>query len=65
MDCQRNLSRCVKRSLLFSECNRLTVTIRLELDIETGELLFEWASLDHVSPDGMSQCSLPFSGDFC
>ncbi|KKY28928.1 putative secreted protein [Diplodia seriata] len=22
-----------------------------ELDIETGELLFEWASLDHVSPD--------------
>jgi len=23
----------------------------LELDIETGELLFEWASLDHVTPD--------------
>ncbi|KAK0661264.1 hypothetical protein DIS24_g2498 [Lasiodiplodia hormozganensis] len=22
-----------------------------ELDIETGELLFEWASLDHVTPD--------------
>ncbi|KAL4959111.1 arylsulfotransferase family protein [Aspergillus stella-maris] len=22
-----------------------------ELDIETGELLFEWSSLDHVSPD--------------
>jgi hypothetical protein len=25
-----------------------------ELDITTGELLFEWASLDHVSPDGKS-----------
>ena len=25
-----------------------------ELDIATGKLLFEWASLDHVSPDGMS-----------
>lgn len=23
-----------------------------ELDIETGELLFEWSSLDHVTPDG-------------
>lgn len=23
-----------------------------ELDIETGELLFEWSSLDHVSPHG-------------
>lgn len=26
--------------------------IILELDIETGELLFEWSSLDHVTPDG-------------
>jgi hypothetical protein len=25
-----------------------------ELDIATGELLFEWVSLDHVSPDGKS-----------
>jgi hypothetical protein len=25
-----------------------------ELDIATGKLLFEWASLDHVSPDGRS-----------
>jgi hypothetical protein len=24
----------------------------LELDIETGRLLFEWNSLDHVQPDG-------------
>lgn len=24
----------------------------LDLDIATGELLFEWSSLDHVSPDG-------------
>lgn len=24
----------------------------IELDIETGELLFEWSSLDHVLPDG-------------
>lgn len=33
----------------------------LELDIESGELLFEWASLDHVAPDGMpdSIVSLP------
>lgn len=23
-----------------------------ELDIATGELLFEWSSLDHVQPDG-------------
>ena len=23
-----------------------------ELDIETGDVLFEWHSLDHVSPDG-------------
>ena len=26
----------------------------IELDIETGELLFEWSSLDHVTPDGKS-----------
>lgn len=26
--------------------------VELELDIATGEVLFEWASLDHVSPDG-------------
>lgn len=25
---------------------------RSELDIATGELLFEWSSLDHVQPDG-------------
>lgn len=25
----------------------------LELDIATGELLFEWASLDHISPHGL------------
>ncbi|KAF2185219.1 hypothetical protein K469DRAFT_632365 [Zopfia rhizophila CBS 207.26] len=29
-----------------------------ELDIETGKLLFEWASLDHVSPD---EAILPIS----
>ena len=28
------------------------LTILLELDIETGRLLFEWRSLDHVLPDG-------------
>lgn len=28
---------------------------RVELDIETGELLFEWSSLTHVSPDGKSE----------
>ncbi|KPM37904.1 hypothetical protein AK830_g8666 [Neonectria ditissima] len=27
-------------------------SILLELDITTGELLFEWSSLDHVQPDG-------------
>lgn len=26
--------------------------IQTELNIETGELLFEWSSLAHVSPDG-------------
>ena len=26
--------------------------IQIELNIETGELLFEWSSLAHVSPDG-------------
>lgn len=29
-----------------------------ELDIETGELLFEWSSLDHVYPDGSSSFPL-------
>ena len=29
-----------------------------ELDIATGQVLFEWASLDHVSPDGMSPSML-------
>jgi hypothetical protein len=24
----------------------------VELDIETGKVLYEWASLDHVSPHG-------------
>lgn len=28
-----------------------------ELDIATGELLFEWASLDHVQPDGQYSCT--------
>jgi len=28
-----------------------------ELDITTGELLFQWASLDHVAPDGMCRSS--------
>lgn len=23
-----------------------------ELDIETGKVLFEWSSLDHVDPEG-------------
>jgi len=26
--------------------------INLELNIETGEVLFEWSSLDYISPDG-------------
>ena len=30
-----------------------------ELDIETGKVLFEWGSLDHVDPEGMSNRSLP------
>ncbi|KAI9926043.1 hypothetical protein ASPWEDRAFT_108994 [Aspergillus wentii DTO 134E9] len=34
-----------------------------ELDLETGELLFEWYSLDHVSPDG-SSLPLKTSGSF-
>jgi hypothetical protein len=29
-----------------------------ELDIETGKVLFEWSSLDHVDPEGMSDSSL-------
>lgn len=28
---------------------------KVELNIETGELLFEWSSLGHVSPDGKSE----------
>jgi len=30
-----------------------------ELDIETGDVLFEWSSLDHVSPDGTFSSSYP------
>ena len=26
--------------------------IQIELDIATGQVLFEWRSLDHVSPHG-------------
>jgi len=29
-----------------------------ELDIDTGELLFEWSSLEHVTPDGMLSSSM-------
>jgi len=29
-----------------------------ELDIETGKVLFEWSSLDHVDPEGISNSSL-------
>lgn len=31
---------------------QMTNFVRLELDISTGKLLFEWSSLDHVTPDG-------------
>lgn len=31
---------------------KVTNLVRLELDISTGKLLFEWSSLDHVAPDG-------------
>lgn len=34
----------------IKSCKSLTYCT--ELDIETGKLLFEWASLDHVSPHG-------------
>jgi len=26
---------------------------RVELDIETGKVLYEWSSLDHVDPSGI------------
>lgn len=29
-----------------------------EIDLETSEVLFEWSSLDHVSPDGKLTASL-------
>jgi hypothetical protein len=38
--------------------------IILELDISTGELLFEWASLDHVTPDGEYVYTVPCSNMF-
>lgn len=48
-------------SKLVVSCHTLTSTV--ELDISTGKLLFEWASVDHVDPDGkfspfLSQCAL-------
>lgn len=36
----------------FSLCLDFGVADLVELDIETGKVLFEWHSLDHVSPDG-------------
>jgi len=35
-------------------CGALTPIV-IELDIATGEVLFEWSSLEHVDPDGNSQ----------
>jgi len=35
-------------------CSALTPIV-IELDIATGEVLFEWSSLEHVDPDGNSQ----------
>ena len=33
--------------------------VKSELDIATGELLFEWSSLDHVLPDGQFRSTQP------
>lgn len=30
----------------------MKLTISQELDIHTGKVVFEWASLDHVDPKG-------------